>query len=235
MSYLGTTDSKLSLSTLSGIFWKVADHNSLRFVFTFSDGTSKQMSASCDYIQYTLSRQKTQTSPKIPNCLTQNGGKCTKCSFKYFLSSGVCKPVQIECSDFNYDTNTCEGCYTGFYLDYSGVCQRANYLCETSDRKGNCLTCYKDYRLTYNGRCAYIAEGANQNCPEQESNPLCAKFNLAACLSCVQGCYLNKSKVCKIPDPNCDRFDEDNEICKVCLPNYSLSQASRACVPVGNY
>ena len=83
----------------------------------------------------------------------------------------------------------------------------ADYLCRTSDRKGNCVTCFKDYRLTAGGKCAYKAEGAEYGLQEQESNPLCSKFKKSKCLSCVQGCYMNKQGLCKIPDPNCHKFN----------------------------
>lgn len=90
-----------------------------------------------------------------------------RCAYSYYVVKGKCAPVQVECSEFNYKTLTCEGCYHGYYLDLSGVCRLADYLCRTSDRKGNCVTCYKDYRLTARGKCAFNAEGVVYDLHEQ--------------------------------------------------------------------
>ncbi len=103
----------------------------------------------------------------IANCLSQSGNICNKCVFKYYLRNGNCLPVQLECSDFNYESSICEGCYTGYYLDLQGVCQKTNYLCSTSDRKGLCLTCFNNYRLTAKGTCVFRAEGADEKLSKQ--------------------------------------------------------------------
>lgn len=87
----------------------------------------------------------------------------------------------------------------------------------SSDKRGNCLSCYNNYRLTALGRCVYNAEGADFRIPEQVNNPLCSKFSGVRCLACVQGCYLNSAGMCKVPDPNCDKYDTENEKCLVCM------------------
>lgn len=230
ISIIVTSDSRCSKSTLQGIYWKLSDHGSLKYVFQLADGI-KEINVSTDSIQFSLARKSTKNS-KLSNCLTQKGSTCTKCAFKYYLSGGKCLPVQAECSDFNYESNTCEGCYNGYYLDLSNVCRKTNYLCETSDRKGNCLTCFNNYRLSYKGRCVYKAAGACSDYPQQEDNPLCASFDKVTCLSCVKGCYLNTAGFCRIPDPNCSSFDEKNEVCLVCMNDYRLSDVTKTCVPV---
>ena len=165
ISIITESDSRCSKSTLQGIYWKLTDHCSLKYVFQLADGI-KEINVSCDSVQFSLAHMSTK-SAKITNCLYQQGSACFKCAFKYYLSGGNCLPVQAECSDFNYDSNTCEGCYNGYYLDMTNVCRKADYLCETSDRKGNCLTCFNNYRLTYKGRCVYKAAGACSNYPQQ--------------------------------------------------------------------
>ena len=85
----------------------------------------------------------------------------------------------------------------------NNICQEAHFLCKTSDKRGNCKSCYRNYRLTNKGRCVYNAEGCDYS-PAQEENALCSKFKGTQCLSCVPGCYLNSRGVCKVPDPHCE-------------------------------
>lgn len=232
IDFLGVKDSSCSRSNLIGIFWQVSNHNFLIFRFKQANGSVKDFSGSIDYIQYTLSNWKNQKNKiTINNCLTQVNGLCTKCANKYYVNGGKCAQVQVECSDFDYTINQCIGCYHGYYLDMSNTCQLANYLCETSDRAGNCITCFKDYRLTFKARCVYIAVGVDPRLPQQENNALCSKFTGLQCLSCVQGCYMGKQNICKIPDPNCSTFDKANEICTVCMDSYVLSTSTNSCVP----
>lgn len=127
ISILGLSDSRCSKSTLQGIYWKLSDRGSIKYVFQIADG-SKEINVSTDSIQYALAH-RTSKHPKIPNCLAQQGPSCTRCAFKYYVSRGQCVPVQDECSDFDYDRNVCEGCYSGYYLDLSGVCRKTDYLC----------------------------------------------------------------------------------------------------------
>jgi hypothetical protein len=231
---LAVNEPRCSASSLLNIYCKSSNKNTLLYVFVFADGTSKQYSASIDYIQFTTKNWKGKNSvaSKVANCQIEANGQCTKCSSKYYLANGKCIAVPVECSDFNYNSNKCEGCYHGYYLDLSSVCQKADYLCETSDRRGNCLSCFNNYRLTIRGKCVFNAIGACEDLPEQENNPLCSKFNKLTCLSCVQGCYMNASGYCKIPDPNCINFDEAKEICRICVDNYSISSTSKTCVPI---
>jgi hypothetical protein len=98
-----------------------------------------------------------------------------------------------------------------------------------SDQRGNCVSCYKDYKLTSYKRCVYNAEGKDASLPQQENNPLCSKFQGVNCLACVQGCYMN-SGVCKVPDPNCARYDIVNEKCTLCMEGYELQSGKKWCV-----
>ena len=127
---MAANEPRCSVSTLVNIYCKSSDKNALLYVFAFSDGL-KKFSASSDYIQYAIKdwKPKTSTVSRVANCQTEVNGLCTKCSPKYYLVSGKCIAVPVECSDFNYNTNKCEGCYHGYYLDLNGVCQKADYLC----------------------------------------------------------------------------------------------------------
>jgi hypothetical protein len=116
---------------------------------------SNQNISPCEH-ETTQTRLKSKII-QIPGCLVQNKNVCTQCDYRYYLSNGTCKSIPLECKIFNKSSLECEGCYSAFYLDRNKICQRANYLCRTSNDIGNCLTCYKNYRLGVNGKCIYIA------------------------------------------------------------------------------
>lgn len=40
---------------------------------------------------------------------------------------------------------------------------------------------------------------------------------------------------CKLPDPNCDFFDNVNEKCKVCIVGYYLAKNGKNCVREAGY
>lgn len=82
--------------------------------------------------------------------------------------------------------------------------------------------------MTSNGRCVFNAKGCDYS-PAQEKNALCAVFNGLTCKKCVPGCYLSPKGMCKVPDPNCEEFDNVKECCNVCMHGYYLPKGARRC------
>lgn len=88
MDDLNKRDSRCTRSSLSGIFWRKDDHNSLKYVFVFADGSIKEVKGSCDYIQFKAKKVGIpQQKGKIDNCLAYDvDNNCKKCAFKYYLN-----------------------------------------------------------------------------------------------------------------------------------------------------
>lgn len=132
---------------------------------------------------------------------------------------------------WNDRTGTCTECYNAYYLDFSNICREMNQYCKNADRAGNCVSCYENYKLTSRGTCIYNALGLDSRYPSQQENPICSEFSGNTCLTCVQGAYKNRYGICKLPDRNCEKFDFQNECCKVCMIHYTYDSTARLCKP----
>ena len=57
-----------------------------------------------------------------PNCLSEAGGLCNRCSARYYLNTqGKCFPINPLCRTHN-DFGECTSCYPGYILRV-GKCQ----------------------------------------------------------------------------------------------------------------
>ena len=73
-----------------------------------------------------------------------------------------------------------------------------------------------------NGSCYHEAVLRRKESKRAESDPLCAQWRGNKCLKCVAGTYMNLKGECKMEDPNCQKYDYESEVCKICMRGYHL-------------
>ena len=98
---------------------------------------------------------------------------------------------------------------------------RNDPLCASCNSRGECTSCFRNYVLI-DGRCYHKGVLSKPEESRARSNPLCAEWNGDKCEKCVAGTYMNLDGECKIEDPNCQKFDYVNEVCKICMRGYTL-------------
>lgn len=72
------------------------------------------------------------------------------CADREKLGFGLCANVTLNCRTFNLKTGNCDACESGFFIDYTGVCQ-PNAVCGPNQWSvnGACMT-MPDYCLAVN-------------------------------------------------------------------------------------
>ena len=71
---------------------------------------------------YTLTEGSCKIFVKDPNCHEyDSNSNCVKCSTRFYVSQGSCRPVSPLCKDNDKVTGLCTDCYPG-YLNDKGSC-----------------------------------------------------------------------------------------------------------------
>lgn len=84
-------------------------------------------------------------------------GKCSKCATGFYLNSNSeCAQVDAQCAKFNFGSNLCEGCYSGYTL-LEGKCEVAKVNeefevknCVAYNLNNKCIQCFDRFFLTNN-------------------------------------------------------------------------------------
>jgi hypothetical protein len=179
-------------------------------------------------------------------CKTWVKNLCTECSQGYYFNkNGVCCEAPPLCSQFNRAEGICLSCYQGYtvvdnccvlaekdtgcatwngnvcakcskgWFMSNGVCKPVSDQCHTWDsNNGNCLTCYNGYILSA-GACII-----NPNPFNGGSNPLCAKWDKTACLTCAPRAYFNSFGICTAVSDQCQTWDPIDGSCLTCYGGY---------------
>ncbi len=157
-----------------------------------------------------------------PICKTanQNTGACTSCFQGYILSRDTCIIGGASNSDVNcqnFTNNICQQCYSGYFLNPSGVCTQNNPLCRTSDRNGFCLSCFPGYRLLNNNCSATTSSTSSSdvNCKSTDQSGICT--------GCYSGYFLTQGMVCQKMDTLCKTYTASFSACGSCYDGYTLS------------
>lgn len=117
-----------------------------------------------------------------------------------------------------YNNNMCQKCSQRFYVGTEGRCVPVNPLCQDSNERGQCTSCYRGYMLN-NGQCI-IAIQRDPNCKQLN--------NQQQCIECYNGFYPSQG-TCKRANPLCKAFNPSNGYCTDCYQGYSLNTATGNC------
>lgn len=208
--------------------------------------------------------------PVSDQCNTfDSNGNCLSCYVGYNLNNGKCvlAPVQqvsdVGCATWNWNKQTCLQCSNNWVFNSNNVCAPVSDQCNTFDKTGACLSCYKGYTLS-NGKCTLAPTQSisdvgcaswdwdRQLCKQCSNNwvfntnkvcvPVsdqCNTFdNTGACLSCYKGYNLNNGKcvlapVRQVSDVGCSSWDWDKQICLKCSTRF-IFNSNKICVPVND-
>lgn len=175
------------------------------------------------------SSQNTPTSPNspnIPNCAQVDAsGFCSQCSYRYYLTSGVCQPVNDQCNTWDSTYGSCTSCYSGYTLN-AGTCVLGNgqnptypnniQNCMQVGPNNLCTQCYYGYYIV-SGYC-------------QPVSTLCSTWDAVSggCTSCYQGYQLQGSNCIQSAPPsvgsgagNCTSYGA-NGLCSQCSYGFYL-------------
>ena len=161
--------------------------------------------------------------PVSDQCNTfDSTGACLSCYIGYNLNNGKCvlAPVQqvsdVGCATWNWNKQTCLQCSNNWVFNSNNVCVPVSDQCNTFDKTGACLSCYKGYSLN-NGKCTVTPA-------QQISDVGCATWdwNKQVCQQCSNNWVFNANKVCVPVSDQCNTFDNSGA-CLSCYKGYSLS------------
>ena len=159
--------------------------------------------------------------------------------------------VSPLCKTFDYDTNTCQDCFSGFTLT-EGNCLLAEGKavidpnCKAFDNDGECFECSQGSYFNPDGICEVVSafcktfdfdnivcsecyEGYNLNngtCIRTDSSledSTCAEWLNGVCAQCVPRAYFDFDNNCVMVSDLCDTFNDFSGECTSCYSGYSLS------------
>ena len=148
-------------------------------------------------------------------------GNCLTCYSGYNLVNGKCvlAPVQkvadVGCASWNWNRQTCLQCSNNWVFNNNGVCVPVSDQCNTYDKSGACVTCYRGYNLV-NGACVLAPV-------EKVSDVGCAtwNWNKQTCLQCSNNWVFNSNNICVPVSDQCNTFDSTGA-CLTCYLGYNL-------------
>ncbi len=140
-------------------------------------------------------------------CTAQSETHCTSCYGKRQLNQGMC-------------TN----CGTDEYFDsHTSVCIQCPKICKSCLDSKTCLSCQKDYYLTFNGKCVSIcpddtaADNSSFSCVESLCQTLCSNCsNITECYNCSQGPFYMLDGFCLSECPA--QYFSYGNVCRKCSP-----------------
>jgi hypothetical protein len=143
-------------------------------------------------------------------------------------------PVQqvsdVGCATWNWNNQICQQCSSNWVFNNNGVCVPVSDQCNTYNKAGACVTCYKGYNLN-NGVCVLAPV-------QQVTDVGCANWdwNNQVCLSCSARYIFNSNHICIPVSDNCNSWGSSGACTScysgfvlnggVCLTGNSLCQAS---------
>lgn len=162
------------------------------------------------------------------NTLDDNG-LCLSCYQGYDLINGVCffsksnnaVPTDSGCGKWDWSSQICIECSSGFTFNSRGVCSAVSDQCKTWSSSGLCSTCFKGYDLK-NGLC--VLSSFNTINP---SDVGCSKWDWdnQICVQCSNGWAFNDNKVCMPVSDQCKSWDSTG-VCTSCFKGYDLKSGS---------
>jgi expansin (peptidoglycan-binding protein) len=170
--------------------------------------------------------------PVSDQCNTyNNAGACVTCYAGYNLSNGKCvlAPIQkvsdVGCATWDWNKQVCQQCSSNWVFNNNGVCVPVSDQCNTYDKSGACVTCYKGYNLV-GGACvlAPIQQVSDVGCGSWD-------WNKQTCLQCSARFVFNANHVCVPVSDNCNTWDNSGA-CTSCYSGYVLDGNSKC--QVGN-
>ena len=159
---------------------------------------------------YSTVNGKCERKNKDPNCLVEEGDKCTQCVNNYYINAdSKCTPYPPYCVTVRQD-GYCLACVSGYKTNpQTGICQFVPIPqnCEAYDIETNiCLKCLPGFNPR-DGLCYRVIP----NCLNYGANE--------TCLVCASGFNVSPSRRYCIYD-NCAIQAEADTICRQCLQNY---------------
>ena len=192
----------------------------------------------------------------IPNCITGNATKCTKCNkeISYLDEQDQCSDYPSHCikSTFDHDNKKCMDCDEYYYLKDKNNCEKIpiNYCKEGNDTK--CTKCNETVSYLNNSICIKYADNCRHDNYDKEKNeckecnptyylteqkeckeigiPDCLKGKPGNCTQCDPNVSYLDEKICKKITPNCADFQ--NKECQKCNPTYYLTE-QKECKEIG--
>ena len=136
------------------------------------------------------------------------------------------KVKDLGCATWDWNRQVCLKCSNNWVFQ-NGVCVPVSDQCNTFDVSGNCVSCYKGYRLVA-GRC--------ERMPEEKVEDLgCATWDWdnKRCLQCSRRWVFNAARKCVPVSDNCNEWN-DSGVCTSCFRGYRLdngvcTQANSLC------
>ena len=160
--------------------------------------------------------------PVSDQCNTfDKAGSCVSCYVGYSLVGGKCvlgslqAPSDSGCGTWDWKNQKCLQCSNNWVFNTNGVCVPVSDQCNTFDRSGKCVSCYKGYSLS-NGKCVLI--------PVQSVSDVgCGlwDWNNQKCLQCSNNWVFNANGICVPVSDQCNTFDPKGK-CVSCYTGYTL-------------
>lgn len=92
-------------------------------------------------------------------------------------------------------------CYTGYFIDSTGICKSFDPTCKQSDNKtGACTSCYSGYNLI-DSKCSSDTPALGLN-----ADPYCIKIDGTKCIECNKGYFVATNNVCTQVDVLCKTY-----------------------------
>lgn len=169
--------------------------------------------------------------PVSDKCKTSDdNGLCLSCYQGYDLTNGTCffsksnnaVPTDSGCGKWDWSSQICIECSSGFTFNAKGVCSAVSDQCKTWSSSGLCSTCFKGYDLK-NGTC--VLSSFNAIKPVDVG---CSKWDWdnQICLQCSTGWgFNNASKACMPVSDQCKSWDSTGA-CISCFKGYDLKSSS---------
>ena len=109
------------------------------------DCTNSMTCESCPYGSYLNGGNCTKCS--LTNCVSCDligPNICTLCNIGYYLSNNFCNPCISNCA-VCLNSQQCESCKNGYYVNTAGTCAPCSANCSTCQSANNCSQCVKGY------------------------------------------------------------------------------------------
>ena len=170
--------------------------------------------------------------PVSDQCQTYDlAGNCVSCYKGYNLSARKCVLAPIEtvtdagCGTWDWSNKICMACSNNFVFNNNGVCVAVSDQCQTFDRSGSCVSCYKGYTLV-SGTC-------QQSAIEKPSDLGCGTWdwNNKICLACSNNWVFSNNGVCVPVSDQCQTYDLAGN-CVSCYKGYNLSVGQCVLAPI---
>ena len=144
-------------------------------------------------------------------------GKCVLAS--------VQAPSDSGCGTWDWKNQKCLQCSNNWVFNTNGVCVPVSDQCNTFDRSGNCVSCYKGYSLS-NGKCvlASVQSVSDVGCGLWD-------WNNQKCLQCSNNWVFNTNGVCVAVSDQCNTFDPKGK-CIRCYSGYNLVDGACILAPI---